>query len=195
MGRVREQGRSLFPTLMIVVGVGVLLQGAWIPVKAMVAQLLLQRAWSQSASMNHPVKPWPWADTWPVARLSVPRIGVEQIVLHGDSGPMLAFGPGLSTAGSLPGEGGTVLIGGHRDTHFRFLKELKPGDAIQITRQTHAPMHYRVVSTRIVDARRTVIRQEMGEERLVLATCYPFGEAIPGGPLRYLVEASTLSSG
>ena len=68
--------------------------GAWIHAKAMLAQSLLETAWSETLRTGKEVKPWPWADTWPVARLTVPRLGIRRIVLAGASGSSLAFGPG-----------------------------------------------------------------------------------------------------
>ena len=44
---------------------------------------------------GRPVKPWSWADTWPVARIIVPRIGRSAIALAGASGQALAFGLGV----------------------------------------------------------------------------------------------------
>ena len=70
--------------------------GAWIYVKARLAQVLLQRAWAGTLAVQYQydVKPWPWADTWPVARLVVPSLGIDQIVIEGAHGRTLAFGPG-----------------------------------------------------------------------------------------------------
>ena len=61
-------------------------QGAWIYVKAQLAQYLLQHAWVRTINGEHNVKPWPWADTWPLARLYVPHYGVDLIALAGASG-------------------------------------------------------------------------------------------------------------
>ena len=72
--------------------------GAWIHAKAWLAQLLLQRAWERTLRGEAAAKPWPWADTWPVARLRVPAHGVDLIVLSGVSGRTLAFGPGHAPA-------------------------------------------------------------------------------------------------
>jgi len=69
-------------------------QGAWIHAKAALAQVLLDRAFAQTVATGENVKPWSWADTWPVARIDVPRLGARTIVLHGSSGQALAFGPG-----------------------------------------------------------------------------------------------------
>jgi hypothetical protein len=66
--------------------------GVWIYAKAGLGQHLLQRAWARTLAGETEVKPWPWADSWPVARLRVPAHGVDLIVLDGISGPTLARG-------------------------------------------------------------------------------------------------------
>ena len=106
---------------------------AYLEAKATLAQALLRGAWSRSLARGTEVRPWPWADTWPVARLSVPRLGIDQIVLAGAAGRTLAFGPGLSTAAAMPGDAGNAVISGHRDTHFGFLRALRIGDLVWIT--------------------------------------------------------------
>jgi sortase A len=80
----------------VVMALGLMLcgQGLWIPAKAALAQVLLERAFERSLATGRPVKPWPWADTWPVARISFPRLHRQVIVLDGASGQALAFGPG-----------------------------------------------------------------------------------------------------
>ena len=65
------------------------------PVKAEVAQQLLNRAWTATSDDRRNVKPWPWADTWPVARLRLPGSGEPLTVLAGASGRNLAFAPAL----------------------------------------------------------------------------------------------------
>jgi sortase A len=55
-------------------------QGAYIHAKAIVAQVLLERAFSQTVATGNPIKPWSWADTWPVARIVVKRIDANAIV-------------------------------------------------------------------------------------------------------------------
>lgn len=69
-------------------------RGAWIQAKAVLAQVLIAQAWSRTLNGEAKVKPWPWADTWPVAKLAVPRLGLEYYVLEGADGSAIAFGPG-----------------------------------------------------------------------------------------------------
>ncbi len=171
--------------------------GLWIQGKAWLAQELIARAWSEAMSTSHSAvdapAPWPWADTRPVARLSVPALGVDEIVLAGASGRTLAFGPGHLDGTALPGRPGLSVLSGHRDTHFRFLRKVRQGTLIRIERPDGSWMDYRVDETRVVDVNNTrILPSATGRPRLLLTTCYPFDAVVPGGPLRYLVLASAV---
>ena len=165
----------------------------WMPAKAALAQKLLASSWESSKHDGSPHRPWPWADTHPVARIEQARLGISQVVLAGDSGRPLAFGPGWAESSARPGsDTGTQVISGHRDTHFSFLRFVNDGDMIAIERGS-APLRYRVTARRIVDARTTRIDTAGGDgDRLLLVTCYPFDGWVAGGPLRYVVEAVRL---
>ena len=94
--QMRSRGwRQCLVLLLALAGMQQLAGAGLIKAKAWLAPVLIERAWL--ASLDNPgarVKPWPWADTWPVARLRVPAEGVDLLVLEGDSGNALAFGPG-----------------------------------------------------------------------------------------------------
>ena len=186
----------LLAVALTILGVWQLGHGAWIHAKALLAQHLLQRAWTRTLAGERDVRPWPWADTWPVARLRVPAHDVDLIVLDGVSGRTLAFAPGRAAGSAAPGAPGTTIVAGHRDTHFRFLERVMPGDELFLEAPDQPPARFRVRQTAIVDARTAVIRHAGdGGAALVLLTCYPFDALAPGGPLRYVVaaEASTLA--
>ena len=163
-------------------------QSLYIYAKAQVAQVLLERAFTQTLATGKPAKAWSWADTRPVARLTIDRIGAEAIVLKGASGEALAFGPALLDETAKIGEQGTAVIAAHRDTHFAFLKDVKIGDVVLVTRDDGLSFSYRVTGMRIADADQSGIDRNASGFHLVLSTCYPFG-AITHGKLRYLVEA------
>lgn len=171
-------------------GAAFLGRGTWIFAKAQVAQVLLARAWEKTREGVRAVKPWPWADTWPVARLTVPRLGVEEIVLAGGHGEAMAFGPGHLGASAAPGSAGNVVLGGHRDTHFRFLRDLKAGDEILLEAADRSLRRYRVTETAVVDYRDHRPLAAARRPTLTLITCYPFDAIVPGGPLRYVVRAA-----
>lgn len=179
--------------LLLLVAVWETGHGVYIHAKAQLAQYLLQRAWTRTLDGETDARPWPWADTWPVARLRVPAHGVDLIVLDGVSGRTLAFAPGHATGGPMPGTPGTAVISGHRDTHFRFLADVKPGDEILVETPGRPVARFRVVETAIVDSRVAVLRAADGAA-LALLTCYPFGAWRAGGPLRWVVTALPVTS-
>lgn len=164
-------------------------QGAYIPAKAWVAQELMQRAWRKAENGATAATPWPWADTWPVARLSARGGDVELIILEGGSGRTLAFGPGHLSVSAFPGESGNSIIAGHRDTHFQFLQYLREGESIQLELASGRRHLYEVTDIDVVDSRRGSIVLDTDEPMLSLVTCYPFNALDAGGPMRYVVTA------
>ena len=82
----------------------------------------------------------------------------------------------------------STTCSGHRDTHFRFLEHLKPGDRVRLE-TTGGSRWYEIVQTDVLDSRSHELVIEPGIERLSLVTCYPFDSPTAGGPLRYVVTA------
>ncbi len=167
-------------------------QGTYIPAKAWLAQELMLRAWSRMQSGASRVTPWPWADTWPVARLTARSGDVDLIVLAGGSGRTLAFGPGHMSASAMPGEVGNAVIAGHRDTHFRFLKDLQVGEILKFELGRASEHSYEIIDIDIVDSRKASLLLDTDAAMLSLVTCYPFDAIDAGGPLRYVVTARML---
>src|SRR5712672_2913927 len=156
-------------------------QGAYIHAKALVAQVLLERAFNETIVSNREVKPWSWADTWPVARIEVRRLHAGAIVLAGTSGQALAFGPGHVELTPDAGERGVAVYSAHRDTHFRFLKDVAIGDEISVTRRDGRMFHYRVTGTSVVRFDASGIDPLAEGRELVLSTCWPL-DAMTAGP-------------
>lgn len=175
------------PALLVATGAAFLLAGLWIPAKAEVAQWLLNRAWTSSRADLRPARPWPWADTWPIARLYLPTQDQTLTVLAGSSGRNLAFGPALMDGSALPGTAGVSVIAGHRDTAFRALEHLALGDAFEVELANGARFDYEVTALDVVDTGRSRLRLDAEESVVVLVTCYPFDAAQAGGRLRYVV--------
>lgn len=189
-----EQGctvKRLATIILMLGGAYLLVDGGWIYLKAGLAQRLLERSWHDMQATGQPARPWPWADTWSVARLRVTTQGVDQIVLAGDSGRTLAFGPGHTTGSAMPGETGSVVISGHRDTHFRFLSGLQQGDEIQL-QTANGHYRYRVQETRLLNINRHKLINDPERKLLHLVTCFPFDSVSSGGPLRYVVDAELI---
>ena len=174
----------------LVLGTWQIGQGLWIYAKSGLSQWLLQRAWTRAEGGEPAARPWPWADTWPVARLEAPAQGVDLIVLEGAHARTLAFGPGHLSSSAQAGDQGSMILTGHRDTHFRFLRRLRFGDELRVRAPGQAPHRYEVIETRIVDSRTTRIESSPINPHLVLVTCYPFDAVLPGGSLRYVVTAA-----
>jgi len=165
----------------------------YIPAKAMLAQTLLQQAWAQTLASHGQInKPWPWADTWPVARLIVPAHAIDQIVLQGDTGNSLAFAPGESVQSFMDKYSGAIMISGHRDTHFRFLKDVALGDILELQNEDGAIDRYRVEDLQIIDTRFGEVAVPQAGKWLLLVTCYPFTALQAGGSRRYVVSAEAM---
>jgi sortase A len=164
-------------------GTLLLVQGLWIPATAALAQVLLERAFERSQVSGEPQKPWPWADTVPAARIEVPRLGVREVVLAGGSGEALAFGP--TELGGTPRD--VRVLAGHRDTHFRFMSQLKPGDTLLLRSVDGRAVRYRIDAFSTVRWNRFAYPASPGRPLLALATCLPNGSAHT--PLRRIVWA------
>jgi len=185
--------RFTAPLVLALAGLILLGQGAYIHAKAALAQVLLERAFANTLATGHETKPWSWADTWPIARIEVKRLGASVIVLAGSSGQALAFGPGHVELTANAGERGVAVYAAHRDTHFRFLKEVAIGDEIDIVRSDGGTFRYRADSTSIVRFDASGIDPLTGGYELVLSTCWPF-DALTSGPERYLLHATMIGS-
>lgn len=193
MRRSRKQRAvSIVVSCTLCLGFWQLGQGAYIPAKAWFAQELMQRAWRRSEGGESKATPWPWADTWPVAKLSAKGGDIELIVLEGGSGRTLAFAPGHLSASALPGEQGNAVIAGHRDTHFAFLQLLNKGESILFEMPDGRNHLYTITGIDVVDSRRGSIVLDTEVPMLSLVTCYPFDAARPGGPMRFVVTAEMI---
>ena len=182
-----NRGLAGLALLLLALGLWQLGGAAWVHGKAWLAQRLLDRAWAATQAGARQVKPWPWADTWPVARLRVPELEVDLFVLSGASGRTLAFGPAL-----VPGTEGLdhTILSGHRDTHFAFLRHLQDDSRFELQDAAGTWRSYRVRGQQVLDVRHPVRARPAGAQALVtLVTCYPFDAIDPGGPLRYAVTA------
>lgn len=174
--------------LVALAGLMLIGKGFYMKAKAEVSQVLLKRSFQAQLLGETDVKPWPWADFSTEAEITAPRIGKTAVVLSGASGEALAFGPARLANTPAPGELGTSVIAAHRDTHFRWLKDVKPGDLLIITRKDGVNLTFRAGTSRIARWDRSGINADAPGRNLVLATCWPF-DATEQGPLRYIVNA------
>lgn len=71
-----------------------------------------------------------------VTRITIPKLGVETVVVEGTSDEALAAGAGHYPQSPLPGDAGNVAIAGHRTMNghpFGDLDKLVPGDRVILT--------------------------------------------------------------
>jgi sortase A len=175
-------------------GAAAVSRGSWIYVKARIAQVLLRSAWQRTLAGERQARPWPWADTTPVARMTFGRSHEDVIVLAGASGRTMAFAPGHVDGTAMPGDHGNCVISAHRDTHFAALRDVRPGDRIRIERTDGRGFLYAVEGSRVVNEHETWVAGPRGSATLTLITCYPFDAIVPGGPQRYVVTAKLVGA-
>ena len=163
----------------------------WIHAKAALAQHLIASAWEEARDGGPARRPWPWADMRPVARLTVPGRGVELFVLDSASPRALAFGPAHVGGTAAPAAWGNTVLVAHRDTHFRFLRNVTVDDEIAVEASVGRHARYRVREVSVVDQEETRVL-DADAAQLTLITCYPFDAVRPGTRLRYVVIADRI---
>jgi sortase A len=122
-----------------------------------------------------------------VAKLSIPRLETTLYVVEGTDDRDLKRGPGHLTASVLPGDHGNCVIAGHRDTHFRVLRNITKGDEVLLERNGQK-FRYRVDGMTVVSPDNTASLQPTSDAVLNLITCYPF-QYIGSAPKRFIVHA------
>lgn len=172
-------------------------RAAYLHAKAELAGLLIRRAWDQSVQHGGAHAPWPWADTHPVARLRIPRLTYDEIVLDNATPRTLAFGPARLLSSADFGEPGNLELAGHRTSWFRSLEGIAADDQIEIewiTRRGEVRKRdYRVTDIDVVRPEDVHLLAPTAEDTLTLITCYPFNRS-PRSPFRFVVRARPLGS-
>jgi LPXTG-site transpeptidase (sortase) family protein len=125
----------------------------------------------------------------PMARLQVPRLGLDEIVLEGVDDYTLNGGPGHLPGSAFPGERGNSVISAHRDRHFARLGEIKVGDTV-VTESGANATRWVVISKRVIDADAPALFRTK-DATLTLTTCWPI-RYVGTAPDRLLVTAKPL---
>lgn len=128
----------------------------------------------------------------PISRLEIPRLGLSVLVAEGTSSHTLSLGAGHILGTAFPGETGNVGIAAHRDTFFRKLRGIHPGDTITLTTR-ESSWRYAVEWTRIVPPTDAGVLYSSRRPLLTLVTCYPF-YYVGRAPQRFIVRARRLSN-
>jgi sortase A len=130
-------------------------------------------------------------DGAPVARLVIPKLDLDEIVLEGVDAEDLNAGPGHLPGSVLPGERGNAVISAHRDRHFKHFDEIGVGDTIT-TESAARQDRWVVISTRVVDKDAPAIVRTT-DATLTLTTCWPI-RYVGSAPERLIVTAKPVGS-
>lgn len=128
----------------------------------------------------------------PVARLIIPSIGLDEIVLEGVDGDELNAGPGHLPGSAFPGEPGNAIVSAHRDRHFKHLDDLDIGDTIRTESGIHN-VTWRIVSKRVVTKDSPALFAAK-LPTLTLTTCWPIRYLGPA-PDRLIITAEPVTRG
>ena len=179
--------------LILIIGACLTGRAAYLRAKGELAGVLIRRAWEQNLKSGKPHRPWSWADTYPIARLRIPALGYDEIVLEGATPRTLAFGPARMLSGAGLGEPGNLVFAGHRTSWFEPLQSIKTGDQIDLEWSDPrsgalSERIYTVTMIRVVQPQDVGLLEPTSEDALTLITCYPFGRS-PRSPQRFIVRA------
>ena len=186
--------------LLTTIGSLLCVHASWLPVKAWLSQELISYSWQKSLQQQRVstnktmIKPWPWADTFPIAELSFKRIKKNIVVLNGGDPTTLAFSAGAVAPFNQTNSTTPFVVAGHRDSHFAFLKEIRMKDVISMTDQNGQSQLYQVEAIDIVDASlgNLPITDNDNDNSLILITCYPFNSISEEANERYVITAKLL---
>ena len=125
--------------------------------------------------------------------LKIERLGLETPVFDGVTELNLNRGVARIEGTARTDEAANLGIAGHRDSYFRALKDIAPGDLIELTAVT-GTKRYRVEETLVVDPLDVWVLEPTGTEALTLVTCYPF-YFVGSAPDRFIVRARAVPVG
>lgn len=188
--------KNLIRTSLLITGSLLCLHASWLPVKGWFSQKLISYSWHQTINLQQKIKPWPWADTYPIAELSFPRLNKSLVVLNGGDPTTLAFSAGAVAPFNQVQSAQPFVVAGHRDSHFSFLAEVFMNDIISLADKYGQSQLYQVETIDIVDASSGELPVIADDSQLVLITCYPFTDFSSNTDInsseRYVITARLL---
>ncbi|GAA5131540.1 class GN sortase [Thalassotalea piscium] len=197
---------------LLVVGSLLCIHASWLPAKAWLSQVLIKQSWQQSIAQQKSlinthkllgndlvntrkkvaIKPWPWADTFPIAELAFERLQQSIVVLNGGDPTTLAFSAGAVAPFNQTNSSKPFVVAGHRDSHFAFLENIIMKDVISMTDQNGRSQLYQVEAIDIINASSGQLPIPVNDSSLVLITCYPFNSLSDETDERYVITAKLL---
>ncbi|WP_017727068.1 class D sortase [Halalkalibacterium ligniniphilum] len=124
------------------------------------------------------------------ATLEIPKLDKTLPIVEGTDPEALEKGVGHLSDSAFPQQGEQIVLSGHRDTVFRGFKDIEEGDQFIIS-MPYGTYTYKIKKTEIVPEDDTSVIRDMGEEVLVVTTCYPFNY-VGDAPYRYVTYAYPL---
>ena len=166
--------KNLIKKSLLVTGSLLCLHASWLPIKGWLSEQLISYSWHQTVDLQQKTKPWPWADTYPIAELSFERLNKHVVVLNGGDPTTLAFSAGAIAPFNQARSAHTFVVAGHRDSHFSFLDGVVMNDIISLADKHGQSQLYQVEAIDIVDASTGELPILADDSQLILITCYPF---------------------
>lgn len=113
-------------------------------------------------------------------------IKLDAPVYYGDTEDIFQQGVGQYMGSGLPGEGKTIILGGHDMTYFAPLEKIEKGMVVTI-KTPSGDFDYKVDQTRVADDQNYLPQKYKQGETLILYTCYPFGDIFGERTQRFYV--------
>jgi sortase A len=191
---MRNRILTVLRWLSVAVGLLLIAAGLREVIESRTGQAEVAATWdSLSEAPEQPAERQTTPPQGPFARLSIPRLHTDLLVVSGTGKSDLRKGPGHLRGTAFPGASGNSVIAGHRDTHFRVLKDIRVGDRIVI-QTSRGDFAYDVKRTLVVPATERGVLLPTSDPTLTLVTCFPFYYVGPA-PQRYIVQAKLVSMG
>ena len=197
MGCVARQSldaRRVVSSALIVCGALLLIGSATSVARGAIARDAARARWAEmeaersvvGAKLSTGEARWSEARGTPVARVIIPRLGLDEVVVEGVGDDELRAGPGHMIGSVLPGDRGTSVISAHRDRHFHALGGIAVGDTV-VTESASGTVVWRVSRIRVVAADDSAL-DARPTPTLMLTTCWPIRYVGPARE-RLIVEA------
>lgn len=173
------------------IAISLFAQGIYKEGKVIVTQRLLSFAWASHLQDGETHKPWPWAESGPIAQLSIAG-QAPLIVIKGASARHLALAPAWMVSSSGFGQAGNSVVLADNDRYFKQLKDVKLNSYLTLDTYPNLQLDYQVIATKIVNKKDLSALDVADQEILTLVTNYPLQSRISNSELRFVVIAKRI---
>ena len=166
-------------------GLILLARASEVPLKALAGQFLLRDIWKQTLTSGNELKPWASADFKVTGELTIPRLGLSQIVLDRASGEAMSWS--IGAVSSDPNTTNAIILAGHRDTHMKFMAKLRIGDLVNFQASDASIKTYKIIKSMVLETPQLNVEDSFAKaSQIILTTCWPFN-GTQQGPERYIL--------